>query len=100
MIRQMPKNIADALAWRSAKVQQEDDHIRSTGAALRKFEYAPEGSGMTCDEFLKQDSSISILEMMGDIPDDDNTMDSDQVLQERMEEYKQRAAVERQSAPV
>jgi hypothetical protein len=93
LFRQMPENVAEALAWREARVRQEDDRIRKTGAALRKFEYAPVGMGMTCKEFVERDTSINILEMMGDIPRDDNTMDSDKVLLERMEQYKQRAPV-------
>jgi hypothetical protein len=86
----MPENVAKALAWRKEQVREEDDRIRSTGAALRKLEYAPVGLRMTCEEFLERDTSINILEMMGEIPGDDNTMDSDKVLLERMEQYKQR----------
>jgi hypothetical protein len=93
LIRQMPENIAEAVAWRSAELRGEDDHIRSTGATLRKFEYAPVGMGMTCAEFLQKDSSINVLELMGDLPGGDNTMDSDRVLITRMEQYKQRATV-------
>lgn len=91
LMRQMPENIAEAVAWRSEERRAEDDLIRRTSAPLRRFSYVPTGTRFTCEEFLAEDSSINVLELMGDAPDDDVTTDSDRYLIEHMQGYQQRA---------
>jgi hypothetical protein len=89
LIRQLPQNLAESVAWRNMEKRNEDEFIRNSGAPLRRFTYAAPGSISTCEAFLKEDSSINILELLGDVPDDSDKMDSDKYLQERMRLYGQ-----------
>ena len=89
LIRQMPENIAEAVAWRSAERRAEDDLVRRTRAPLRRFSYVPTGTRFTCEQFLAEDSSINVLELMGDAPGEESTVDSDRYLIQQMQGYQQ-----------
>lgn len=87
MMRQLPANVAEAVAWRSRQKREGDDAWRATGLPARRFTYTSADVLRTCDSFLAEDTSINVLEhieRLGGIPGDEDTEDSDKVLRERM----------------
>jgi hypothetical protein len=92
LLRQLPDNVGDSMAWRSTAKREEDDLVRQNGARkthLRRFNYTNAAALHQCGDFLREDSSLNILELMGPVPPDDVKKDSDRLLIERMRAYQQ-----------
>jgi hypothetical protein len=87
MLRQLPESIGETMAWRTEEKRDEDDLVRSTGARLRRFNYTTAATIARCEDFLREDTSINILEHIAPTLEDDRK-DSDRVLIERMRAYR------------
>lgn len=87
IMRQEALRLAQSVPRRSEDQQAADRERRAQPNTLYPFRYAddaPGGKPTTCEQFLASDSSMNILELMGPLPEPDDTRDSDRVLISRM----------------
>lgn len=91
LIRQDAPRLAQSLPRRSSLRQSEDATLRKLeDTAVGNFTYSelrPDGAPTSCGQFLAEDSSLNILELMGPLPGKDDTRDSDVVLTSRMSQF-------------
>ena len=87
IIRQEAARLVQSVPRRSHQQVLEDSARRAQPTTQFPFAFAEDtvaGPPTTCEEFLDQDSSLNVLEMMGPVPDPDDKTDSDATLIKRM----------------
>lgn len=91
LIRQDAPKLEQSLPRRSELKQAEDDALRQLqNTSVGNFTYSelrPHGAPANCAQFLSEDSSLNILELMGPLPGAGDTRDSDAFLTTRMFQY-------------
>lgn len=91
LIRQDAHKLSQSIPRRSSIRQVEDEALRRhQDTVVGNFTYSdlrPNGPPNTCDQFLGEDSSLNILELMGPTPSAGDVRDSDVVLTSRMYQY-------------
>ena len=91
MVRGFGPNAAEECPRRSAERQAADAAFRAVRAATAAtFTYAPlrpGGPPASCEQFRAEDSSLTVLDLLGPLPEAGDGRDSDAVLVSRMHRY-------------
>lgn len=91
IVKQFPPGLTAAMPQRSAQRQAADAAFRAVrDRELGRFTYAelrPGGGPATCEQFLAEDSSLTVLDLLGPLPPAGDGRDSDAVLVSRMHRY-------------
>lgn len=91
LIRQDAPRLSQSLPRRSSLRLAEDEALRQLqNISVGNYTYSelrPDGAPSSCEQFLVEDSSLNILELMGPLPGIEDTRDSDVVLSSRMYQY-------------
>ena len=91
MVRSFTPTLREQTPHRTKRRLAADAAFREVNDfTVGNFTYAllrPGGVPQTCEQFIEEDSSLTVLELMGPIPDANDTRDSDVVLVSRMFQY-------------
>lgn len=91
MLTQLAPISPQSLPRRSAKRIASDAAFRKVmDHTVGNFTYAtlrPEGGPQTCEQFIAEDSSLTVLEMIGPLTELSDKRNSDEVMVSRMYQY-------------
>lgn len=87
MIRSEASRLMQSVPRRPSEKVAQDTAIRAQASMQHPFAFAEDtmaGPPTNCAEYLSQDSSLNVLELMGPLPEPDDKTDSDATLIARM----------------
>ena len=91
IVKQFPPDPAATMPQRSVQRQAADTAFRAVSdREIGRFTYAdlrPGGGPASCEQFLAEDSSLTVLDLLGPLPTADDGRASDAVLVSRMHRY-------------